>query len=171
MSQVIRIPSDVYARLEQHAEGFDTPANVIERLLNHYEGNSQASSTKKLVPRSSNGKDKTKYHFNEQIYGKGRLVLAVVEKYVSEHPDIDIEDLTLAFPKKLQGSIGVFNELEYVKNKYAGKNNKRHFLKPDEIIKINGNEIVVCTEWGAGNIEYFVQQAEALGYIITPTNG
>lgn len=38
MSQVIRIPTSVYSRLEQYAEGFDTPANVIEKLLNHFEG-------------------------------------------------------------------------------------------------------------------------------------
>jgi len=38
MSQVIRIPSKIYFRLTQHAVGFDTPANVIEKLLNHYEG-------------------------------------------------------------------------------------------------------------------------------------
>jgi len=38
MSQVIRIPTSIFSRLEQHAVGFDTPANVIERLLNHFEG-------------------------------------------------------------------------------------------------------------------------------------
>lgn len=38
MSQVIRIPDDLYKRLEKHASGFDTPANVIERVLDAYEG-------------------------------------------------------------------------------------------------------------------------------------
>lgn len=38
MSHVIRIPSNIYSRLEQHAKGFDTPANIIEKLLNYYEG-------------------------------------------------------------------------------------------------------------------------------------
>ncbi len=171
MSQVIRVPSDVYARLEQHAKGFDTPANVIEKLLNHFEGNTPISQPKKSVPVLSNERDKTKYQFNEQVYGKGRLVLAVVENYVSDHPDIDIDDLAIAFPKNLQGSIGVFNELGYVENKYAKKSHKRHFLKANEIIQLNGSEIVVCTEWGAGNIENVVQQAESLGYTVMPTNG
>ena len=44
MSQVIRIPSKIYFRLTQHAVGFDTPANVIEKLLNHYEGVGQESA-------------------------------------------------------------------------------------------------------------------------------
>jgi len=34
MSPVIRISDDLYRRLEILAEGFDTPSNVIEKLLN-----------------------------------------------------------------------------------------------------------------------------------------
>lgn len=45
MSQVIRISSNIYSRLEQHAEGFDTPANVIEKLLNYFEGVNETNST------------------------------------------------------------------------------------------------------------------------------
>lgn len=37
MSQVIRIPGNIYKRLESYAVGFDTPAGVIERLLDFYE--------------------------------------------------------------------------------------------------------------------------------------
>ena len=38
MSQVIRISSEIYSRLERHVQGFDTPSGVIERLLDYYEG-------------------------------------------------------------------------------------------------------------------------------------
>jgi len=38
MSQIIRVSSKVYSRLESHVKGFDTPSGVIERLLDHYEG-------------------------------------------------------------------------------------------------------------------------------------
>lgn len=37
MPPVIRIPESLYSRLEKHAQGFDTPTNVIERLLEYYE--------------------------------------------------------------------------------------------------------------------------------------
>jgi len=37
MSQVIRIPESLYKRLESHAIGFDTPASVIERILDYFE--------------------------------------------------------------------------------------------------------------------------------------
>jgi hypothetical protein len=38
MSQVIRISDELYKRLEAHALGFDTPSNVIERILDAFEG-------------------------------------------------------------------------------------------------------------------------------------
>src|SRR5690606_16745915 len=38
MPPVIRISDSLYQRLSAHAEGFDTPANVIERLLDQVEG-------------------------------------------------------------------------------------------------------------------------------------
>ena len=37
MSQVIRIPENIYRRLESHAIGFDTPASVLEKVLDFYE--------------------------------------------------------------------------------------------------------------------------------------
>lgn len=37
MSQVIRISTNLYKRLSLHAKGFETPANVIENILNYYE--------------------------------------------------------------------------------------------------------------------------------------
>ncbi len=43
MSQVIRISETVYKRLEAHARGFDSPVNVIERLLDFYERHEPAS--------------------------------------------------------------------------------------------------------------------------------
>jgi len=39
MSQVIRISESIYERLESMAKGFDTPGNVIERLIEFYEKN------------------------------------------------------------------------------------------------------------------------------------
>jgi hypothetical protein len=35
---VLRISPELYKRLEAHAKGFDSPAEVIERILNAYEG-------------------------------------------------------------------------------------------------------------------------------------
>ena len=66
---------------------------------------------------------------------KGHLVLAVIESYVSKHPSIDISELLNIFPKDIQGSIGVLNDFEFVKEKYGEKNHKRHFIRNNEVIK------------------------------------
>lgn len=39
MSPMIPVSGEVYSRLEKLAVGFDTPSNVIERLLNEYDQN------------------------------------------------------------------------------------------------------------------------------------
>lgn len=48
---VVRLSAELYRRLEKHAEGFDTPANVIEKILNEYEG--VTDSTPEYVPPDS----------------------------------------------------------------------------------------------------------------------
>ncbi|MCW7551092.1 hypothetical protein NX722_00125 [Endozoicomonas gorgoniicola] len=166
MSHVIRIPAKIYNRLEQHAQGFDTPANVIEKLLNHYEG----LTNKALESSEKRKKDTTKYIFRDSAYGKSRLVHAVIREHVLANPDISYEELKHLFPKSIQGSTGVFNDSEYVEEKYKGKTNKRHFIKDNDLIQLTDCKITVSTEWGAGNINGFLQSASSLGYEIIPSS-
>jgi predicted CopG family antitoxin len=49
MSSTIRIPGDLYKRLESHAKGFDSPVSVIERLLDHYESKPVESNIPQTV--------------------------------------------------------------------------------------------------------------------------
>jgi hypothetical protein len=53
MSTVIRVPEDVYRRLQKFAQPFeDTPASVIERVLTYYEAHHISASS--VSPTSSN---------------------------------------------------------------------------------------------------------------------
>jgi len=169
MSPVIRVPQDLYTRLEQHAKGFDTPANVIETLLNHFEGVDQKASNTTSAQNITKKRDTTKYSFKNSQFGKGKLVLAVVKDYVASNPKTTYDNLVKIFPKHLQGSIGVFNELKAVQEKYENKSHKRHFIQ--DAISLKDCDIVVSTEWGAGNINDFIEQAISIGYSVTPTNG
>ena len=45
MTQQITTPLSLYKRLESHAQGFDTPAQVIERILDFYEAHVEKTST------------------------------------------------------------------------------------------------------------------------------
>ncbi|RTR40290.1 hypothetical protein EKG38_06125 [Shewanella canadensis] len=38
MSKVIDLPEGLYQRLASHADGFETPSSVIEKILDAYEG-------------------------------------------------------------------------------------------------------------------------------------
>lgn len=168
MSKTIRITAELYNRLERHAEGFDTPANVIERILDAYEGIPNQNHYSSSNHMKGNKRDSTKYLFNGSRYGKGRLVLALVMKYVSDNPTADSNHLLSVFPKEIQGSIGVFNKYDYVKEKYSEKQHKRHFVKPEEVIQLSDCKVVVSTEWGVGNINNILNKAQELGYEVTP---
>lgn len=117
-------------------------------------------------PRKTNNRDQ--YEFNNEEYGKGRLVLAVVEHYVHTNPDVDLATLKKIFPKSLLGSYEVVTTLEDALHIQATKPKKRHFLKENEIIGLDTGSIVVCTEWGAHNIERFIAHCTTtLKYNIT----
>ena len=105
MSPVIRISDELFARLESHAKGFDSPSNVIERILNSFEGEEAETYSNQI----SEGRDRTKYEFGDDVYGKARLVWEVVKQYVSDNRDVKVSDLSDAFPKELQGTHGVLS--------------------------------------------------------------
>lgn len=53
MNKSIKVSKATYSRLEEHAIGFDTPENVIERLIDFYEEKSGLPTTNKyLVPQT-----------------------------------------------------------------------------------------------------------------------
>ncbi len=165
MIQTIEIPDEIFRRLEGHATGFnDSPANVIERLLNYYENRDDETRERHEYRLRTNGKDYTRYEFNGQDYGKGKLVLAVIEDYVSQHPSISFSELLDKFPKRLQGSLGVFQEYSKADEIFRNSQYKRHYLKNK--IKLADCDIAVCSQWGRDNIHKFIKNAEALGYTI-----
>ena len=122
---------------------------------------------------TSSIKDKTQYEFNGQKYGKGRLVLAVVQKYVEDNPSTTYSDLLAAFPDVLQGGkSGVLKMESSVPDEEKGIGpdaHKRYFVKGKDIIKLPATKesILVCREWGIGNINNFINHVTTiLGYKI-----
>jgi hypothetical protein len=112
-------------------------------------------------------RDMTKYLFKGTAYRKNRLVLAVINQYCSEHPDTTLQKLKEVFPDFLQGALGVTSTLEKAQEIVDRTDKKRHFLADSEILRTADNlEIAVCTQWGTGNIENFIDCAKKLGYQI-----
>ena len=80
-------------------------------------------------------------------YGVGRFVLAVVKQYVSEHPNITLDELEERFPSYLSSSrnCGIVRSMDFVKE---SKDRERRFFTKDSIILNNGTEVVVNNQWG-----------------------
>jgi hypothetical protein len=148
----------------------------IGKSIRHYfpAGRGAANPVKYLnidspQPREQNlarKKDSTKYQFNGMTLGKGRLVLEVIRKHSVDNPSLSFGELEDAFPQSLQGSGGVFARSEDADKILAESGRKRHFLNADELIKISDATIAVSSQWGAGNIDKFVEKARHNGYEI-----
>lgn len=112
----------------------------------------------------SNGRDNSKYKFNNQEYGKGPLVRAVVAKYVEDNSPMTFKKLKEVFPDTLLKRFGIFQDVEKAKE-IGGKGN-RYFTKPEQIIKLKDKSIVVCNQFTFANIQPFLKLAKSLGYKI-----
>lgn len=116
------------------------------------------------APRSP--KDSTQYIFNGIRYGKGRLVLAVVQQFMNDHPETSSEELELTFDKTLQGTAyGVVRRINDIKLNWS-KPEQRFFMSQNDIIQTSDYDCAVCSQWGIFNIDKFISRATALGYTI-----
>jgi hypothetical protein len=111
-------------------------------------------------------KDYSEYKFNNEVYRKGRLVLAVVNAFVSQKSPKNYNELKTIFPDKLQGTWGVVSSLDEIKTRKASTAKECYYLRDDEIIKLPSNETVaVSNQWGR-NFDAFLQYSRGLGFPI-----
>ena len=112
----------------------------------------------------SGKRDTTRYMFENNVYLKNRLVLAVVQAYVRDNPNITRGELKSVFAKSLQGSIGVVENVEVamIRSDYS----VRFFTKDSEVVHLVDGDMYVCTQWGILNIPNFIKCATLLDYKI-----
>lgn len=137
-------------------EGFDE--NILEEELNKLVCRIEWKCTSRMEKRIENTvinaptseNNETEFSLDGVKYwGIGRFVLAVVKKYVSEHPDITLEELEKIFPSNLNYSskMGVVRPIEFL-NEYP-QWEKRYFMKDNEKITLGDNTtIVINSQWG-----------------------
>lgn len=115
------------------------------------------------VENAGSNRDKTKYMFEGKVFPKNRLVLAIIKKYADEH-NPTFNELNEVFDRSLQGSLGVVELYETaIKTSDAAK---RYFLKDADVLVLNNEKVVVCTQWGIFNIVKFIKRAQSLGFNI-----
>lgn len=113
-------------------------------------------------------RDTTKYSFHGSVYRKNKLVYAVVNQYLKDYPETNLNILKQVFPDELQGTHGVFTLLEKAQEIFDRTGHKRHFLEEDKVLTTaDGVKIAVCNQWGIGNIGSFLETVSNLGYQIT----
>lgn len=112
-------------------------------------------------------KDYTRYQFQEESFNKRKLVLAVIQRWISDNNPIDISELLQAFPQETRPGGGLFALEQEAKETYEKYNIRRHFLEDQELIEFSDSgRYAISNQWGRGNIESFIHRARALGYEI-----
>lgn len=142
---------------EKNKDLFDA---VLTMLANDENLTLEDRESMKRALAVSDNRDYSKYMFEGKTYGKGKLVLAVVQKYVADNQPATFADLQKVFPDNLQGAKGVVRLSNAVSAEDKGNGGvKRYYVNPSDVIIIAGEEILVSDQWGAGNIEKFIENA------------
>jgi len=90
-----------------------------------------------------------------------------MKHHIELNQELSYAELNNQFPKRYQGSKGVFTLVEDANRIYSETGRKRHFIAPNEIIDIADSTIAICTQWGVKNIDKFISRAKEFGYVIT----
>ncbi|WP_197687266.1 PDDEXK family nuclease [Aquiflexum balticum] len=115
---------------------------------------------------SYSSKDYSKFIFQGGEYNKGRLVHAVIKSHVERNPDLTYSELKRDYPDSIQGSFGVFDLTANAENIFSRWGHKRHYIKEEEVIKLQDQTISTCTQWNPENIKDFINQAKKFGWMI-----
>jgi hypothetical protein len=117
------------------------------------------------------GRDYTQYTLEGRTIGKGRLVLALVKRYASDHPAIAFDGLRAAFPDKLQADSPIqFDQLQCVVRRLVDvpmESRRRFFTAEEERVQLPDGAAVVSREWNVHNIQNVLAHAERLGYRVS----
>lgn len=132
-----------------------------------------SGTTSAKVGTGKSKKDHSEYLFDGNIYKKGKLVLAVIKKYIADGKASDFSNLQKDFPDNLQGGkYGVVRLSINVSDKDKGlihSKDKRYFVGSAEIILLpSGEEVLVSNQWGtAEKTDKFIEHVKLFGYSIT----
>ena len=109
--------------------------------------------------------DKTQYEYNGKVYGKGRLVLSVIEFQIAK-PDETFQKLKSNL-ESIPVTSQIVMDVDEYQRKYAVSDDiQRRYFTNDPLVDHEGVSFYVSNQWGLGNIDGFVIKARELGHII-----
>ena len=146
-------------------EGGNLPNGTISAMiLQRFRDEENGCYIFNRVINANLGRGRAYYTFNGHIYGVGGLVLAVIKKYVIDHPELTLEELQTIFPRALHGNY----ELVVDASDPLERFNVIYFYRErDKITLKDGTKICVTRQWGRPIIGRFLDKAKELGYEIT----
>jgi hypothetical protein len=131
----------------------------FDKFWNEFNSQEPITTNKK-----TSGKDKTKYLFKGKLYGKGRLVEAVIRHLAITKTYDELNTLipdSIGIPEGATRRVsryGIFQTVGEAKRRNTSTQNRYFFDTP---IKTTDNKkIVVCSQWGIRNINKFISNIE-----------
>jgi hypothetical protein len=151
---------------EQYRPAVQASKAILDKRA---EPNLETAENTMLIP-EPDGRDLTKYRFDGQTLGKGRLALALIKRYASEHREATFGQLRVAFPDHLQANSPIqFSSAQNVVARLDAIDRadlRRYFTGDGEPIELLDTTVVVSREWNRFNIQNLLQRARDLGYVI-----
>lgn len=154
---------------EDDFEKGELPEGITkEQLHETFEGKSKLSLAKinsEIQTWVIDIPERNHIRYNVKGLGEGfnrrQLVYAIVKNW-AENNSVNFKQLRKAFPKNLQGELGVVER----------PNNCDLFKFEQEYLDLEGDgSAVICHEWDAEHIDAFVRRATELGYEIVREQG
>lgn len=153
----------------------DTPSEQEPEEQDAAEPDMEPSADENDNGIATGGNDQTKYNFDgQERLGKGRLAVAVIEKYMKAHPEFTFDELKATFPDammgdalKLYGLIVKATDLKEAPYSYQ-KKVYECFKTERKYRDANGVEFFVSNNWNITNIQSIIDFAENQGWSVEP---
>ncbi len=118
----------------------------------------------------NSSRDYTHYVFQGKSYNKRKLVLAVMQNWISVNKPTTLTQLLSVFPQEIGGG-GLVVSVAEAQDIYNRQGKYRHFLGEDEVIVFpDSGKYAISNQWGLGNIIKFIAQARKNGFEIEENN-
>ena len=161
--QPVVVSEEVQVTNEQAGQVEQT-VTVVDEAANEENKEKGQQDIKATATKSTTSRDNTKYVFEKETYGKGKLVVACLKKIIELNPSTTFAHLKELFPDTLMKRFGVFEEIK--KAKEISGTRDRYFFKEEDVIKLADKKVVICSQWTAGLIAEFIKTAKTNGFKI-----